>query len=229
MNKFGKNMETENSVFSVPMIRRWLKEKSGKTSKLAKKISEWTDLNISPSARIVDLGCGTGALSVEIAKQNTLAKVFALDINDHMDHSLEIPENLEYNNVKPFSLAECNLNPDIIILSGVIHHVSKKQEVDFIKDIGDALPVGGKLFVHEHELSQSRTQIIERAMLAITEIISNRCLETMETHYNFLSRKELNKLLEDNNFRILKEEAVGGRYVTIPQLAGNNITLAEKI
>ncbi len=213
---------------SIPQVKRWLKEKSGKTSALANKVSEWANLSQNPSARVVDFGCGTGALAVEMAKRNTLAKIFGVDINDHRDHSLITPPNLDYYMIKPFSLAKESLNPELIILSQIIHHVPRKQVSAFIKDINNSLVVGGRVFIHEHEISESRIQILEKTLLTLAESISNRCLETMEVNYNFLTKHKLCELLEENNFKILKEESVQRKFVTIPQLAGNRIILAEK-
>ncbi|GEM_PF-6610155 len=158
----------------------------------------------------------------KIARLIPEARVVDCDIQEHVARSEADPPNREYRQIKPFSLASENLQPDIISLCGVVHHISPGDEDRFMQDLCSALKPGGRLLVHEHKLSDhSFRRRIEGALLRMNEFLTNEALESMACAYNFFTRPRLRALLEGNGFRVLDEEDTGRRFITIPTLNSN--------
>lgn len=208
--------------FSVPECKRFAQKLVGGHERCAEYFAERVQRDGLKPACIADVGCGTMTTTRKIARLLPEAHVVGCDIQEHAARSEADPANLEYRQIKPFSLASENLQPDIISLGGVVHHICPADEDRFMQDLLGALKPGGRLLVHEHQLSDhSFRRRIEELLLRMNEFLTNEALEGMACAYNFFTRSRLRALLERNGFSVLDEEDTGRRFVTIPTLNRN--------
>ena len=125
--------------------------------KIIKFVSKF--VNVEPNQKILDIGCGSGALSILCAKRNIKATVLGLDRwgIEYNDFSKEICEDNAYEeNVKNISFIKGdakNLNLekesfDCITSNYVIHNIpGDRQKV--LLNIFDLLKWGGTFAIHD--------------------------------------------------------------------------------
>ena len=68
-----------------------------------------SELHLPPHARVVDIGCGTGAVALGLAKAFSSAQVFGVDISLRtLRKDIEWPSNVEFVEGNIFDLAGCD-------------------------------------------------------------------------------------------------------------------------
>src|SRR3989304_6214099 len=175
---------------------------------------------------IVDHGCGTGTTAVAFAKLAPDAKVYGTDVKSHRA-SISTPANVEFRAIEPCRLRHEGLRPDVVLVSGVLHHIARASEDAFLADIAEAIPPHARLFVHEHRLATHRfRQAIEKALLRRLEVLGG--IEHMSRFYNYYTRARLVDLLKTHGFEIIEMQDVEGRFFTLPTLNGNMLLYWER-
>ena len=121
---------------------------------LKKESNEILDaLSVEPGQALVDVGCGTGELSIEAAKRKL--NVFAVDISDAMriyaekKASHEGVENIRFLKGGFFNLPEEIEDPDIIVSSFSLHHLPDFWKLEALKNCASLLKKEGKLFIQD--------------------------------------------------------------------------------
>ena len=109
----------------------------------------WISSFLNPSDRIVELGCGTGCMiSLPLAKMGY--DIFGIDLhNDSITYGQEIfrKEGLDPDRLKPVSLSEFAVMPDVIIASEVLEHLNQADLLKTLEVIRSKLKRGGMLLV----------------------------------------------------------------------------------
>jgi len=94
--------------------------------------------NVSSEETVLDIGCGNGALSCDLAKK--AKKVIAVDLSER---NIEIAKkeyfnpNIEYE-IGDATRFDFKKRADIIVLSNVLEHI--KDRVEFLKKIKELAP-----------------------------------------------------------------------------------------
>lgn len=106
------------------------------------------ELNVKDGETILDVGCGTGRLTFEIAKANPSGQVIGIDVSPNMIKKAN--ENLEksgLNNVKFVTTGILQYQPDIqfnaVFSNSALHWVKKTR--DLYQKIYSMLLPGGRL------------------------------------------------------------------------------------
>jgi|GEM_PF-375464 len=91
--------------------------------------------NIEDNKKILDIGCGYGALAFSIAQNKQNIKIYAVNINEKNIEKAN--EMFQHQNIKYTCVDALKLLPegkiDIVILSNVLEHI--EHRVDFLKQI----------------------------------------------------------------------------------------------
>jgi ubiquinone/menaquinone biosynthesis C-methylase UbiE len=116
-----------------------------------------TDSGIKPGMRVLEIGCGSGAFTIDAARAAGQAgKVYALDIQDDMLSKLRAklsrPENSEIRNVELIKKSAYDLpfegnSLDIVFMVTVFQEIPDKQRA--LQEIKRVLKPGGILAVSE--------------------------------------------------------------------------------
>jgi trans-aconitate methyltransferase len=146
--------------------------------------------------RILDLGCGTGQLTAEIARRG--AKVIGIDQSQDMidqaqrnfpDIWFEVGDATQFKTTQPF---------DAVFSNAVLHWV--KRPADAIARVWDALRPGGR-FVAEFGGKGNIAQIIKGAQDTLTTL--GRLALSDDTPWYFPSIGEYASLLEERGFHVM--------------------------
>lgn len=126
------------------------------------KIKEIKDLFI-PDCKFLDFGCGDGETA------NSIHKFIPFNVNyvgtDISEESINVAINKNINNcefvwyngkILPFE----NNTFDIVFVSGVFHHIDKKDRLNILKELNRVLKINGYLIIFEHNPINPLTRYI---------------------------------------------------------------------
>ncbi|MBL7995296.1 class I SAM-dependent methyltransferase [bacterium] len=134
----GKSYDTVVNVFSLGLDRYWKRA-------IYKRVP--------PSSRILDLACGTGIVTLGLAKRHPGAEIVGVDITD--DYLTIYQERIQKHNIKAqFILG----NAEDVILDGlfdtvVSSYIPKYVDPDMLlKNISPHIRSGGVIVLHDFTL-----------------------------------------------------------------------------
>lgn len=145
---------------NAPEFKNWLQELTGSRRGFADYITADLKRRGIEKPSIVDLGCGTGALSERLCQNLPEASILAadIDVHNHQEGAI-VANNLTHCVFDPFEFSKVAENKfDVMVLSGVLHHIEAENMSRFFLDINECLEPGGLLFIHEHRLADSRAR-----------------------------------------------------------------------
>ncbi len=130
----------------------------------AHKVEMLKEFEKNNSLRILDLGCGDGAIAMFLEKEFSSVNINAIDISAE---SIALAkekklvntsfEQYDGNNI-PFE-NECF---DIVIIASVLHHIEFKWHFQFIREVYRVLKMGGRVYIFEHNPANPFTRYIVR-------------------------------------------------------------------
>ena len=98
--------------------------------------------------KILDFGCGVGALSAALAQRRARDVIHGYDVStDSLD---QIEPALRAHGVFTSCLDDLHRDYSLIVLSNVMHHIPPEQRRATIDDLAARLALGGRLLVIEH-------------------------------------------------------------------------------
>jgi SAM-dependent methyltransferase len=136
---------------SFDSAETWAKEFDDPARDAWQKPDEILDaLHLAPTARIADLGAGTGYFSVRIAKRIPEGKLFAVDIEPDMLRYLRERAHRDHLSVLVPILASAespNLPEavDLVLLVDTYHHIDDR--ITYFAKLRDALRPNGRLAI----------------------------------------------------------------------------------
>ena len=108
-------------------------------------------LNIQSNQKVLDIGCGWGALAIDIAK-NTNCEVTGITLSkNQLDYCVKKAKQLNMENQVRFKLIdyrELNEKFDRIVSVGMFEHVGRKFYKKFFKQIEKLLTDSGVSLIH---------------------------------------------------------------------------------
>lgn len=143
----------------------------------------------SDHKKILEYGCGTGRNLKYLKEHFPEAEIFGCDISEG---SLSIAAK-ENPNITLFSLNKEKIVQkfDLILISGVLHHILPELRIDLIKGIWNLLEDRGEVFIFEHNPYNP-----------ITRHITKAC--PFDSDVDLIKPKDLKSLLKMSNFKIIQ-------------------------
>jgi ubiquinone/menaquinone biosynthesis C-methylase UbiE len=173
-------------------------------------------LSINENHTVIDFGCGTGALTMELAKR--CKKIYAADVSNPMLKILkekadkERISNIEFTNAGYLTYEHQGEPVDIIVTKTAFHHLSDFWKVIALSRMNEMLKERGKLFLSDVIFSfDSKDYVTE-----ITHFLDNIRLMTSENLYQdgILHIKEefstfdwiMDEMLKRTGFEIIRKD-----------------------
>lgn len=113
----------------------------------AAKIGEWG----GQPRRILEVGCGEGAVTEKLAKQFPEAAILAIDITSRAGRLYEgRPEGVEFRVATIQEIARDEPGAfDLIVMSDVVHHIPPALRGEIVDSIGLAMAPGGRFILKD--------------------------------------------------------------------------------
>jgi cyclopropane-fatty-acyl-phospholipid synthase len=108
-------------------------------------------LNIKPNQKVLDIGCGWGALAIDIAKSSNCEVTGITLSKNQLDYCVKKAKELNLENQVKFKLMdyrELNEKFDRIVSIGMFEHVGRKFYKNFFKQIEKLLNKDGVSLIH---------------------------------------------------------------------------------
>jgi SAM-dependent methyltransferase len=145
---------------------RSLLESDGQNEFLRAKaagLAEWWDGTGRPAPRVLDFGCGTGLLTKYLHDLRPDWQYFMTDPSPGMVAAARETAPFAACGVlegesMPFDVAEF----DLVLMSGVVHHVPESEWHAMFTRVYGALAVDGRLLIFEHNPWNPLTQLVVR-------------------------------------------------------------------
>lgn len=147
--------------------------------------------HIKPSIKVLEIGCGTGYFTKEIAKNN--AHLTAIDISPDLIKIAKNSVNYISNNVifkieNAYSMSFSNQSFDCVVGSSILHHL----EIDeALKEIFRILKFGGKICFTEPNMMNPQIAL-QKNIPYIKKILGDSPDET--AFFRWTLKKKLKKL-----------------------------------
>jgi 2-polyprenyl-3-methyl-5-hydroxy-6-metoxy-1,4-benzoquinol methylase len=133
-------------------------------------------INLNKVKRMLDVGGGSAAFSMEIVRKNPSIQAVVLDL-PHV-----IPLTKEYvskagllNNFEfiesDYLADDFEMGYDLILLSAIVHSNSYEQNKTLIKKCTDALNKNGMIIISDFIMNEDRTQPAHGAMFALNMLV----------------------------------------------------------
>jgi ubiquinone/menaquinone biosynthesis C-methylase UbiE len=130
----------------------------------AHKVDMLKDFEINNPKRILDMGCGDGAVEMFLEKEFPSFTINAIDISAESialakEKKLASTTFEQYDGKKiPYE----NESFDIVIIASVLHHIEFKGHHQFLQEVKRVLKIGGRLYIFEHNPANPITRYIVR-------------------------------------------------------------------
>ncbi len=184
------------------------------------------DSRLGPAPRLLDYGCGTGILLAVLRRLGFGGTLEGCDVSSGMLE--EAAQTWKHGDLPNLQLMEGHRAPyadgifDVIVVSGVLHHVEPAQREPVYQDLVRLLTPGGRVYVFEHNPLNpvtrwvvSRVPIDKNAVLLnaaeAREGLSSVGLERIRTRYLMFFPPRLRVLRYFENW--LRWCPMGGQYV----------------
>ena len=163
-------------------------------------------------AHLMDVGCGSGVYGIEIARANPGLRVTLMDLKEvaHEAGKYVAAEGME----ERVATAGVNMfeeawprGPDGHLFCNVFHDWSDETNKDLARRSYEALPSGGRIFLHEILMDDDYTGPFEAAAFSLLMLIG-----TLGKQY---SLAEFAEILESAGFEDVQAQRTGGGYYSL--------------
>lgn len=171
-------------------------------------------IDLSNVETILDLGCGTGAISMELIKQNPLIHLTLFDypcIIERTHQHIERKSLGSQISVLKGDITKDDFGKgyDMVLISQVLHRFSVWENLNTLRKVFDALNPGGTVVIHEYLLSESRDKPALAALFSLNMLVTTDTGDVITETDGWL-------LLRESMFSDIKtEETSFGTYLII--------------
>lgn len=173
---------------------------------------ELSGISFSNYKKILDVGCGTGALTREIIRTNSSVTVHAVDFSEVRLKQAQMYLSSDYKNRVNFSFANIltgeGINTDefdCVVSRFVLHHLSRPDVA--VKNMASALKCGGKLVVVDSDGIMFNFYCSDKKLMHLLETVR----ENFE--YDFMIGRKLRSLFLDAGLKEVSTRMIPMHFV----------------
>jgi ubiquinone/menaquinone biosynthesis C-methylase UbiE len=181
--------------------------------KNANKIKSIIPKNINLYNRnvFVDIGCGDGSITSELAKIYSFKKSIGVDVENWFDTYINKNKNIELIITDGKTINIKDNSVDVILCNHVLHHIENLD--DMLDEIARIIKKDGILIIKEHNCYYKELSYVIDIYHALYELVYRKTQNDkfIKNYYsNYLSDKELYAKLKKRNFEIINYVYDGG-------------------
>lgn len=140
-------------------------------------------ITIDPFSKVLDLGCGSGAYSMEFVKTKPEILVTAYDYKEVLPFTKKYLDSFSAKNKielveGDFFVDDIGKGYDVVFISSIIHSYSIWENMDLIKKVYYALKPGGKIIIHDYIIGDDRTSPEDAALFALNMLVNTKSGDT---------------------------------------------------
>lgn len=221
-----KNNKTDSTIYNNLHNIYWSKYKKNSNSsntnnnyitnraiKNANKIKSIIPKNINLYNKdvFVDIGCGDGSITNELAKIYKFKKSICVDVENWFDTYTNKNTNIELVITDGKTINIKDNSVDVILCNHVLHHIENLDEI--LDEIARIMKKDGILIVKEHNCYYKELSYVIDIYHALFELVFRKKQNDKftENYYsNYLSDKELYAKLKKRKFEIINYVYDGG-------------------
>ncbi len=165
-------------------------------------------MNLSGSEKIIDIGCGSGTFTMELAKKYPKTKIIGIDISQAVigfakkKAKKEGIKNVDFL-VSPINkLPKQASNSDVAIVSHLIEHIKKPKEA--LMEVKKMLKKGGRLFL----TTPNYLSLWPLAEIVFDKTMAKKGYSLEEQHISKFDYFSIKKITKEAGFSVSKEKAV---------------------
>lgn len=134
--------------------------------------------DILPGMRVLDLGCGTGSLTVMIKQSHLMSDVYGLDADPQVlklarSKAKQANVKIAYEQGMAYQLPYPDAWFDRVVTSLVLHHLTTEQKQQALNEVYRVLRPGGKFFILDFGKPRSLYTRIVSQILSRTEQVDD--------------------------------------------------------
>ncbi|MDP2037432.1 MAG: methyltransferase [Ignavibacteria bacterium] len=140
-------------------------------------------LNLNSAKKMLDIGGGSGALSMGMIENNPDLNVVVFDLPNVIPltqryvEAFPRKENISYIE-GDYLTDEFGDGYDLILLSAIVHINSNGQNTELIKKCSNSLNGGGQIVIKDWVMSEARTEPTGGALFALNMLVGTECGDT---------------------------------------------------
>ena len=110
---------------------------------------------VKDGEKVGDVGCGNGQLLLLLAEFAHPSYFFGIEIKEYLIKNAKLLFEKSWNQSYKFELFDGEHFPeelkemDIVFLVDVLHHVPRKKQIDFLKNLSEKIKPGGRLVLKD--------------------------------------------------------------------------------
>jgi len=197
-SKYSTDSSESNSSNNNYIISRAIKN--------ANKIKSIIPKNINLYNRdvFVDIGCGDGSITSELAKIYKFKKTIGVDVENWFDTYTNKNTNIKMVITDGKTINIKDNSVDVILCNHVLHHIEHLDAM--LNEIARIIKKDGLLIIKEHNCYYKELSYVIDIYHALYELVFRKKQNDkfIENYYsNYLSDKELYAKLKKRNFEII--------------------------
>ena len=158
---------------------------------------------IRENFKVLDLGCGTGTLTLLVKKTQPSAEVTGIDIDPHIlsiakEKAAQANAPIKFDLGTAFNLPYPNNSFDRVVSSLVFHHLTRENKIRALKEVIRVLKKNGELYIADMGKPQNllmRLPSVVMRRLEETEDNVKGLLPQMLVNAGFSQVEESSKLM----------------------------------
>lgn len=200
--KYSKDSSNKNNNY---IIMRAIKN----ANKIKSIIPE--NINLYNRNVFVDIGCGDGSITSELAKIYKFKKTIGVDVENWFDTYTNKDTNIEMVITDGKTINIKDNSVDVILCNHVLHHIENLNEM--LDEIARIIKKDGVLIIKEHNCYYKELSYVIDIYHAMYELVFRKKQNDkfIDNYYsNYLSDKELYVKLKKRKFEIINYIYDGG-------------------